>query len=149
MQPVGRREFIRGAAASAAAYAIGRCVPAVRAQTADSRLEILVDEPIGTIAPELYGHFAEHLGGVIYDGIWVGPESKVPNIDGIRRTLVDHVRRLGRVVVRWPGADVLHGFPGSRRVSSRSALVFVFRVANRDRAAGAAGSSRPPVARGC
>src|SRR5439155_3174744 len=103
MQPVGRREFIRGAAASAAACAIGRCVPAAREQTADSRLEILVDEPIGTIAPELYGHFAEHLGGVIYDGIWVGEDSKIPNIDGIRKALVDEMKKIKPPVVRWPG----------------------------------------------
>src|SRR5437660_612531 len=66
-------------------------------------VNVLLDEPIGTIKPAIYGHFAEHLGGVIYDGIWVGRDSKVPNFDGIRRALVEHVRRLGRVVIRWPG----------------------------------------------
>jgi alpha-N-arabinofuranosidase len=72
---------------------------------------VLLDEPIGTIRPAVYSQFAEHIGGVIYDGIWVGPESKVANIGGIRKDLVDHVRRLGRVVVRWPGgcfADRYH-----------------------------------------
>ena len=62
-------------------------------------------------SPPLYGQFTEHIGGVIYDGIWVGPDSKIPNIDGIRRSLVEHVRRLGPVVVRWPGgcfADRYH-----------------------------------------
>ena len=61
--------------------------------------------------PALYSQFAEHIGGVIYDGIWVGPESKVANIDGIRQALVEHVRQLGPVVVRWPGgcfADKYH-----------------------------------------
>ncbi len=66
-------------------------------------VDILLDEPIGTIKPGLYGHFTEHIGGVIYDGIWVGPDSKVPNIDGIRRSLVEMVRRLGKTVIRWPG----------------------------------------------
>ena len=69
------------------------------------------NETIGTIKPALYSQFAEHIGGVIYDGIWVGPQSKIANIDGIRRSLVEHVRRLGRVVVRWPGgcfADRYH-----------------------------------------
>ena len=59
----------------------------------------------------MYGQFAEHIGGVIYDGIWVGPDSKIANIGGIRKTLVEHVRRLGPVVVRWPGgcfADRYH-----------------------------------------
>jgi alpha-L-arabinofuranosidase len=74
-------------------------------------VDVLLGEPGATIKPSLYGQFAEHLGGVIYDGIWVGPDSKVPNIGGIRRALVEHVRRLGRVVVRWPGgcfADAYH-----------------------------------------
>src|SRR5438128_8025191 len=103
MQPVGRRKFIRRVAASAAACAIGRHVPALRAQTADSRLEIFVDEPIGTIAPELYGHFIEHLGGVIYDGVWVGEGSRVPNVGGMRRVLVEALRAIRPGVVRWPG----------------------------------------------
>jgi len=74
-------------------------------------VNVLLDESTGVIKPALYGQFTEHLGGVIYDGIWVGPDSKVPNIDGIRRALVEHVRRLGRVVIRWPGgcfADRYH-----------------------------------------
>jgi alpha-N-arabinofuranosidase len=44
------------------------------------RIEILMDEPLGTISPNIYGHFVENLSGVIYDGIWVGDNSKVPNI---------------------------------------------------------------------
>src|SRR5208337_1060439 len=45
---------------------------------------VLLDEPIGTIRPAIYSQLAEHIGGVIYDGIWVGTDSKVPNIGGIR-----------------------------------------------------------------
>jgi alpha-L-arabinofuranosidase len=104
------KQLTRVAAAGAVGTAWLRGVPAGEH---DSELVVTVrlDEPIGTIRPALYGQFAEHIGGVIYDGIWVGPESKVPNTDGIRRALVDHVRRLGRVVVRWPGgcfADRYH-----------------------------------------
>jgi alpha-N-arabinofuranosidase len=73
------------------------------ARAADSRVEVLLGEPIGTIAPEIYGHFAEHLGGVIYDGIWVGEKSKVENVGGIRKALVDQMKRLPAAVVRWPG----------------------------------------------
>ena len=47
-----------------------------------------------TIAPEIYGHFVEHLGGVVYDGIWVGEGSKIPNVGGIRTALVDHLKRI-------------------------------------------------------
>ena len=72
-------------------------------RAADSRIDIRLDEPIATIAPEIYGHFAEHLGGVVYDGIWVGEGSKIPNVGGIRTALVDHLKRINAPVVRWPG----------------------------------------------
>jgi alpha-N-arabinofuranosidase len=77
----------------------------------DAAVTVRLSETIATIQPTLYSQFAEHIGGVIYDGIWVGLESKVPNIDGIRRSVIEHVRRLGNVVVRWPGgcfADRYH-----------------------------------------
>ena len=73
------------------------------APSPDSRIEVLIEEPIGKIAPEIYGHFAEHLGGVIYDGIWVGENSKIPNIGGIRKSLVEAMRRIRPAVIRWPG----------------------------------------------
>jgi alpha-N-arabinofuranosidase len=98
-----RRGFIGTAAAGVAGSLLTRYAPALRAQPGDSRLEILVDEPIGTIAPEIYGHFVEHLGGVVYDGIWVGEGSKVPNVGGIRKALVDQLRTIRPPVIRWPG----------------------------------------------
>lgn len=73
------------------------------ARAADARIEILLNEPIGTISPDLHGHFAEHLGGCIYDGIWVGEKSKVANIGGIRKALVDALKPLKPSVLRWPG----------------------------------------------
>ena len=45
----------------------------------------------------------EHLGGVVYDGIWVGEGSKIPNTGGIRTALVEHLKRINAPVVRWPG----------------------------------------------
>jgi alpha-N-arabinofuranosidase len=73
------------------------------AQQAGSHIEILVDEPIGTIAPEIYGHFTEHLGSVIYDGIYVGEGSKIPNQQGLRTALIEKMRVIKAPVVRWPG----------------------------------------------
>ena len=75
----------------------------VAAPSAIPDIEVLIDEPMGTISPNLYGHFTEHIGGVIYDGIWVGPDSTIPNTDGIRTALVEHLRRIKPAVVRWPG----------------------------------------------
>lgn len=70
---------------------------------ASATIEILPDEPIGTISPNIYGHFTEHLGGCIYDGIWVGENSKIPNVGGIRKELIDNLKRLKPPVIRWPG----------------------------------------------
>ena len=46
------------------------------------------------IHKEIYGQFAEHLGRCIYDGIWVGPESDIPNIDGYRKDLIEALQVL-------------------------------------------------------
>jgi len=70
---------------------------------ADSRIEVLLGEPLGTISPNIYGHFAENLSGVIYDGIWVGENSKVPNLNGIRKELVEEMRKIKAPVLRYPG----------------------------------------------
>src|SRR5579885_3262447 len=69
----------------------------------DLAVNVLLDEEIWTIRPSVYGQFAEHIGGVIYDGIWVGRDSKIPNVAGIRKEIIDRVKTLGPVVVRWPG----------------------------------------------
>ena len=49
------------------------------------KIYLVYPKKIGTIAPEIYGHFSEHIGGVIYDGLWVGEDSDVPNIKGFRK----------------------------------------------------------------
>lgn len=77
--------------------------PLVRSQAPVSRVEVLVGEPIATIAPELYGHFVEHLGGVVYDGIWVGENSRIPNKDGIRTDITEALAKTRPAIIRWPG----------------------------------------------
>ena len=99
MQATTRRDFLTGALATGAAFVLAPR----SARAADTRITILADEPIGTIAPDIYGHFAEHLGGVVYDGMWVGEQSSIPNQGGIRTALVDHLRRINAPVIRWPG----------------------------------------------
>ena len=69
------------------------------------------DEPIGTIHPNLHGHFAEHLGELVYPGVFVGADSSIPNTGGIRNDVVDALRPLEIPVLRWPGgcfADTYH-----------------------------------------
>lgn len=64
---------------------------------------ILYPDVVGTVSPEIYGVFAEHIGGVFYDGLWVGEESEVPNIKGFRREIVEKMRAAKIPAVRWPG----------------------------------------------
>ena len=40
-----------------------------------TKITIHADEGKNTISRFIYGHFAEHLGRCIYDGIWVGEDS--------------------------------------------------------------------------
>jgi alpha-N-arabinofuranosidase len=97
-----RREFLHATLASAAAGCFSR-FPAFRASASDAKIELLLGETQGTISPNIYGHFTEHLGGVVYDGIWVGATSKVPNVDGLRRDLIEHMKKIKAPVIRYPG----------------------------------------------
>ncbi|HME00733.1 MAG TPA: alpha-L-arabinofuranosidase C-terminal domain-containing protein [Terriglobia bacterium] len=96
-----RRNFLKAGIAGGAAALLSR--GRTLAAGVDSHIEVLLDEPLGTISPTIYGHFIEHLGGVIYDGVWVGEGSKVPNTDGVRKALVDALRQIHAPVIRWPG----------------------------------------------
>jgi alpha-N-arabinofuranosidase len=101
-----RRQFLQSAAAAGiAAFAGLRPLKA-----ADAEIEINPSEPGPQITPHIYGHFIEHLGGVIYDGIWVGRNSKIANIDGIRAQFVDDMKRIGAPNLRWPGGCFADGY---------------------------------------
>src|SRR3972149_6413523 len=59
----------------------------------------------------IFGQFAEHLGHGIYEGVWVGPDSRIPNTRGIRNDVVAALKALKVPNVRWPGgcfADEYH-----------------------------------------
>ncbi len=78
------------------------------------------------IHKEIYGQFAEHLGRCIYDGIWVGPESDVPNINGYRKDLVEALQVLKVPVMRWPGgcfADEYHWMDGVGPKADRPKMI--------------------------
>ncbi len=95
-----RREFVKGLAAAATGAAV---LSAQRPSGPPAHIDVVINEPIATIRPEIYGHFIEHLGGVIYDGVWVGEGSAVPNTHGIRTPVIDALRAIKAPVVRWPG----------------------------------------------
>jgi alpha-N-arabinofuranosidase len=116
-----RREFLKGSAMAGAA-ALAPCSKKLGAQSHDAQIEIVADEPLGSISRNIYGQFTEHIGGVIYDGVWVGEDSKIPNTHGIRTQLLDHLKKIHVPVIRWPGgcfADSYDWKDGIGPVSSR------------------------------
>src|ERR1039458_8287745 len=67
------------------------------------------------IIKNIYGQFSEHLGHCIYEGIWVGTNSNIPNTGGIRNDVVAALKKIKVPVVRWPGgcfADEYHWMDG-------------------------------------
>ncbi len=76
-----------------------------------SKILVHVNQGKERIAPEIYGHFAEHLGRCVYEGFWVGEDSDIPNVRGIRTDVVEALKTLKVPVLRWPGgcfADEYH-----------------------------------------
>ena len=85
------------------------------------KLYVVLPEEIGTVSPEIYGHFTEHLGGVFYDGLWVGENSDVENIHGFRAELVRSFAALEPPVLRWPGGCFAETYDWRDGIGDRSA----------------------------
>jgi alpha-N-arabinofuranosidase len=98
-----RRSFLKTTGLAAAALSLRRAPLLSQSAQVDAHIEILPAEAIGTISPEIYSHFIEQLGGVIYDGVWVGEKSKIPNQNGVRTAFVDAMRAVQAPLLRWPG----------------------------------------------
>ncbi|TWT66982.1 Intracellular exo-alpha-L-arabinofuranosidase 2 [Posidoniimonas polymericola] len=84
---------------------------ATQATAGEATAVIRADQEVGKISRHVYGHFAEHLGRCIYDGIWVGKDSSIPNTDGVRNDVFDALKKLEVPNLRWPGgcfADDYH-----------------------------------------
>ena len=92
------------------------------------RLSIDADRGVRKIPREVYGHFAEHLGRCVYEGIWVGEDSSIPHTRGIRNDVVAALAKLRMPNVRWPGgcfADTYHWKDGVGPRAQRPAIVNV------------------------
>ncbi len=75
---------------------------------------------------EIYGHFSEHLGRCIYNGIYVGEDSEIPNTDGVRNDIIEAFKEIKMPVLRWPGgcfADEYHWKDGIGEKSSRKKMI--------------------------
>ncbi len=82
-----------------------------------------------TISHNIYGHFAEHLGHCIYDGLYVGEGSKIPNRDGVRTDLIEALKKLKVGNLRWPGgcfADTYQWKDGIGPKKDRPAMVNIW-----------------------
>ncbi|MBL8208011.1 MAG: alpha-N-arabinofuranosidase [Blastocatellia bacterium] len=113
-----RRSFLK----SATYTGLGAFVASGNKMAADAEIELAPEKAGIVINPHIYGHFIEHLGGVIYDGIWVGRNSRIPNVDGMRKQFIDDMKRIGAPNLRWPGgcfADGYHWRDGIGAASKR------------------------------
>jgi Alpha-L-arabinofuranosidase len=96
------------------------------ADSTGTRLVIHADQGTNVINKNIYGHFAEHLGRCIYEGIWVGPDSPIPNTRGIRNDVVAALKAIKIPVLRWPGgcfADEYHWKDGIGPREKRPAMI--------------------------
>jgi alpha-N-arabinofuranosidase len=92
----------------------------------EATLIIKGDQPGAVISPEIYGQFSEHLGHCIYEGIWVGEDSAIPNTRGIRNDVVAALKKLKVPVLRWPGgcfADEYHWKDGIGPRDKRPSMI--------------------------
>ncbi|MBR5916492.1 MAG: alpha-N-arabinofuranosidase [Lachnospiraceae bacterium] len=80
----------------------------------------------GHINPEIQGHFSEHLGRCIYEGIFVGDNSDIPNVNGMRTDVVEALKEMKIPVLRWPGgcfADEYHWMDGIGEKKDRKKMI--------------------------
>ncbi len=74
-------------------------------------LSVAADQPGPKISRHIFGQFTEHLGRCVYEGIWVGEDSPIPNVRGLRSDVVAALRAIKVPNLRWPGgcfADAYH-----------------------------------------
>ena len=84
------------------------------------------ERKLGYLHPEIQGHFAEHLGRCIYGGIYVGEDSSIPHVNGMRKDVVEALRAIHVPVLRWPGgcfADEYHWKDGIGAKSGRKKMI--------------------------
>ncbi len=91
-----------------------------------SRITVNPAHKKSIINRNLYGHFSEHLGRCIYNGVFVGEDSPIPNEKGMRTDVVEALRHIRVPVLRWPGgcfADEYHWKDGIGPKESRKRMV--------------------------
>ncbi len=90
------------------------------------RLTVDTETKVSHINREIYGHFSEHLGRCIYNGLFVGKDSPIPNKDGVRKDIIEALKNIRIPVLRWPGgcfADEYHWKDGIGPKESRKKMI--------------------------
>jgi len=91
-----------------------------------NKLTINADQTLSTIDRQIYGHFSEHLGRCIYEGIWVGEDSPIENTKGIRNDVLGALKEIKVPGLRWPGgcfADEYHWKDGIGPKETRKRMI--------------------------
>lgn len=91
-----------------------------------AKLVINADRKLSHINKEIQGHFSEHLGRCIYEGLYVGENSEIPNVNGMRTDVVEALKQIKVPVLRWPGgcfADEYHWKDGIGPKEERKKIV--------------------------
>ena len=89
-------------------------------------LFIQPDQKKWKIEKEVYGNFSEHLGRCIYEGVYVGENSEIPNVNGMRTDVVEALKEMKLPVLRWPGgcfADEYHWKDGIGPKETRKKMI--------------------------
>ena len=106
------------------AFAAISALPVLAQREANIRL--YPEQATEKISRHIYGQFAEHLGSCIYGGLWVGPESRIPNTQGYRTDVLEALKVLKVPNLRWPGgcfADEYHWMDGIGPKENRPKMV--------------------------
>ncbi len=110
---------------TASLITIATATAAMAAPVPPVAVTVETGKPGARIDRHIFGQFAEHLGTGIYDGVWVGRDSQIPNVRGIRTDVVTALKAIHVPDVRWPGgcyADDYHwrkaiGDPSKRPIT--------------------------------
>ncbi len=118
--------LLPAALVTAGLVAVRAQAPAAPGTPAAATATLRADAPGPVVNRNIYGHFAEHLGRGIYEGIWVGPGSPIPNTRGLRNDVLAALKALEIPVLRWPGgcfADEYHWRDGIGPREKRPAMI--------------------------
>lgn len=91
-----------------------------------AKLIINEGKKLGKISEDIYGHFSEHLGRCIYEGLYVSENSEIPNVNGMRKDVVEALKDMKIPVLRWPGgcfADEYHWMDGIGPKEGRKKMI--------------------------